>query len=160
MPVASWKGELGKSAHRWQADADASPSPGAASFLASPLRSWLCVSGSEVLLEEAGLHPKMLSATQISCQKKRVPAAHLPASSLLPLFPPPFPPLLPSSSFSSPPLPSFLPLPSPPLLSLPPSSPPSFFLTALPFFPSSFHKLSWSPYPHQIQSKSWKEKDE
>ena len=108
VPVASWKGELGKSAHRWQADADASPSPGAASFLASPLRSWLCVSGSEVLPEEAGLHPKMLSATQISCLKKRVPAAHLPASSLLPLSPPPFPPL-PSPPLPSSFLPSFLP---------------------------------------------------
>ena len=61
-----------------------------------------------------------------------------PPACLLPLFPPP----------------------SPPLPSLTPSSPPSFFLTALPFFPSSFHKPSWSPYPHQIQSKSWKEKDE
>lgn len=152
MPVASWKGELGKSAHRWQADADASPSPGAASFLASPLRSWLCVSGSEVLLEEAGLHPKMLSATQISCQKKRVPAAHLPASSLLPLFPPPFPPLLPSSSFSSPPLLPSSSFPSPPL---PSSFLPSFLLSysssIFPFLlPQTVMEPLPSPDPKQV----------
>ena len=71
--------------------------PRCSRFLASPLHSWLCVSGSEVLLEEAGLHPRMLSATQISCLRKRIPAARLPPPSL-------------SSSLPSPPLPySFLP---------------------------------------------------
>ena len=77
--------------------------PRCSGFLASPsLHSWLCVSGSEVPLEEVGLHPRMLSATQISCLKKRIPAARLPASSLSfllpPLHSPPLllPPLLPS----------------------------------------------------------------
>ena len=113
-------------------------------FLAVCVRFRGAAGGSWTAPQDAKCYPNKLS-------KEKSPSS--PPACLLP------PPCL-SSSLPSPPLPSFLPLPSPPLLSLPPSSPPSFLLTALPFFPSSFHELSWSPYPHQIQSKSWKERDE
>lgn len=61
------EGDLGKCARRRPADADLSPSRSAAGVPASPpLHSWLSVSGSEVLLGEAGLDPNLLSTLQIS----------------------------------------------------------------------------------------------
>lgn len=72
------EGDLGKCARRRPADADLSPSRSAAGVPASPpLHSWLSVSGSEVLLGEAGLDPNLLSTLQISWLEKGIVPACL-----------------------------------------------------------------------------------
>lgn len=71
---------FGKSPRR-QADATRSPARGAAEFPVFRPSAFvaLAMSGSEVLLQEVGLDPRLLSATQVSDPERGIVSTRLPA---------------------------------------------------------------------------------